>query len=52
MARDNKWYKGKIVKKRIQIYKEFYSLVESVESLNDKVEKIKELKEGSGGDSD
>lgn len=38
--------------KLIQIYTEFYNLVESVETLNAKVEKIKGLKDGNDGDSD
>ena len=36
--------------KLIEIYTEFYNLVEDVESLNAKVEKIKQLKDGNDGD--
>ena len=38
--------------KLIEIYSNFQNLVESVKSLNTKVEKIKQLKGGSDGDSD
>lgn len=43
--------KRKRLLKLIEIYKEFYNLVENVEILNAKVDKFKKLKETSDDDN-